>query len=229
METHTEEYLRPIGVQVQLKSLPDVLLERRATSHFLKDPVPEEALDSIIRLALQAPSGYNLQPWRFMVIRDQEARERLKRASFNQAKIGEAPVVVIAIGMKEECKQLMDEVFKEGVRHGVGTSDSLASKEKSARQFLSSMRMDVWLNRHVMIAFTVMMLAAETFGYDTAPMEGFDGDAIKREFQLPDEAEVVALLAIGTAKKPEKLYPGRFSPQQVVFDERFGNPLKLGT
>jgi nitroreductase len=56
--------------------------------------------------------------------------------------------------------------------------------------------MDVWLNRHVMIAVTTMMLAAEVFGYDTAPMEGFDPDGVKREFGIPDEAEVVCLLPL---------------------------------
>jgi nitroreductase len=52
------------------------------------------------------------------------------------------------------------------------------------------------------------MLAAEAYGFDTAPMEGFIPDAVKREFAIPDEAEVVALLAIGRGADPDKAYPG---------------------
>jgi nitroreductase len=82
--------------------------------------------------------------------------------------------------------------------------------------------MDVWVNRHTMIAFTTLMLAAEAYGFDTAPMEGFDGAAVKQEFGIPDEAEVCALLAIGRAKGPDKPYGGRFELSRFVYRERYG-------
>src|SRR5438105_4368516 len=87
-----------------LKSLTRVVMERRATSHFQPDPVPPEYLNAILQLASQAPSGYDLQPWRFIVVQDEQNRRRLQKAAFNQAKISEAPVVIIAIGMKEETR-----------------------------------------------------------------------------------------------------------------------------
>ena len=68
------------------------------------------------------------------------------------------------------------------------------------------------------------MLVAETYGFDTAPMEGFEPDAVKREFGIPDEAEVVALLAIGRMREPDKAYPGRFPLSRIVFRERYGSP-----
>ncbi len=52
-----------------------------------------------------------------------------------------------------------------------------------------------------MIAMTTMMLMAEAYGLDTAPMEGFDPQAVGREFGLPDNAEIVALLA-------NRIWPG---------------------
>jgi nitroreductase len=66
------------------------------------------------------------------------------------------------------------------------------------------------------------MYAAEAYGFDTAPMEGFDAAAVKREFGIPEEGEVVALLAIGRAAQPDKAYPGRFPLSRVAFSERFG-------
>src|SRR5882724_2324187 len=78
-----------------LKSLTQVLLDRRATAHFKPDPIPDEYLEAILRFAMQAPSGFNLQPWRFLVVREENNRRRLQKAAMDQAKVGEAPVVVI--------------------------------------------------------------------------------------------------------------------------------------
>lgn len=205
-----------------LKPLPQVVLHRRATSHFLPDEVPEEFLNTILLLAAQAPSGYNLQPWRFIIVRDPENRKRLMRVAYNQAKVAEAPVVVIALGMKEEWKERADEVFREGAQRGAGRLENVEQYKQGAFDFLAHQPMPVWVNRHVMIAVTTMMLVAESYGFDTAPMEGFDAAGVKREFGVPDEAEVVALLAIGRVKPPDKPYPGRFPLDRITFAEHYG-------
>ena len=209
-----------------LKPLTQVLLQRRATSHFEPDEVPQEYLDAMLKLAAQAPSGYNLQPWRFIVVRDAENRKRLQAAAYGQPKIAEAPVVIIAIGMKEEWKKRADEVFQEGPKRGFGKPENTQKYMEGALGFLSTLPMDVWVNRHTMIAFTTLMLAAEAYGFDTAPMEGFDAAAVKREFAIPDEAEVVALLAIGKAKPPDKPYGGRFELSRIAFAEKYGEGWK---
>ncbi len=209
-----------------LKPFGKLMLERRATNHFEPDDVPNEYLNAILSLAAQAPSGYNLQPWRFIVVRAPENRKRLQQAAFGQPKIGEAPVMVIAVGMKEEWRRRAPEVFREGAERGAGRPENVEKYMKGALDFLDTQPMNAWVNRHTMIAFTAMMLAAEAYGYDTAPMEGFDAAAVKREFGLPDEAEVVALLAIGRAKAPDKPYTGRFGLDQIVFRETYGEPWK---
>ncbi|MBV9209837.1 MAG: nitroreductase family protein [Acidobacteria bacterium] len=210
-----------------LKPITQVLLERRATNHFTDEPVPEEVLDAILKLAAQAPSGYNLQPWRFIVVREEENRKRLQAAAFGQPKVAEAPVVVIALGMKEEWQARADEVFSEGAQRGAGNPDTWQQAKEGALQFLTGMqKMDVWVNRHTMIAVTTMMLVSEAYGFDTAPMEGFNPAAVKTEFGIPEEAEVVALLAIGRGAQPEKAYPGRFTLDRIVYSERYGEAWK---
>ncbi|MGH7951904.1 MAG: nitroreductase family protein [Limisphaerales bacterium] len=206
-----------------LKPITQALLDRRATSHFKSDPVPDKYLNAILRFAGQAPSGYNLQPWRFVVVRQQENRLRLKKTAMNQEKVGEAPVVVIAFAVKDEWKKFMDAIFHEGVRRGFGKVDQIENVKKSATEFLDHFPAAVWLNRHTMIAFTTMMLVAEAYGLDTAPMEGFDPEAVKREFGLPAESEVIALLAIGFAKEPDKAYAGRLALEEIVHHEKFGS------
>jgi len=205
---------------------PNELLEtirtRRATDHFISEPVDDADLTKILEAARQAPSGYNLQPWRLIVVRDAENRKRLQNAAYNQEKISEAPVVLIFLGMKEQTKSWAKEVFEEGNRLGLGQPEKSAAIIQGATAFISNLGWELWVNRHVMIAFSFAMLAAESLGYDTAPMEGFDADAVKSEFAIPREAEVIALLAIGHAQEPDKKYPGRLPLEKIVFAEKFG-------
>jgi nitroreductase len=212
-----------------LKPITQVLLDRRATRSFKPgETVPDEYLDAILSFGAQAPSGYNLQPWRFIVVRDEENRRRLKRAAMNQAKVAEAPVVIIAVGVKSDLEQRADHVLREGARRGAGKFEHVESAKQGAMKFLSTIPLDVWLNRHTMIAVTAIMLMAESYGFDTAPMEGFDPDAVKLEFGIPAEEEVVALLAIGRAQDADKPYPGRFPLEQIVFSERYGEAWRRG-
>ncbi len=212
-----------------LRGLEEIILDRRATAHFTDQAVDPETLDYVLRLAGQAPSGYNLQPWRFIVVRSTDGRARLKKVAMDQEKVLEAPVVVIAVGMKKEPLGMAEEILSEGARRGAGDAEDVADTAAQARKFLSSFPMDVWVNRHTMIGLTFLMLAAEACGLDTAPMEGMDPEAVKREFQIPEEGDVVALLAIGHAKKPDKPYPGRLAVSRIAFQETFGVPWDEGS
>jgi nitroreductase len=208
-----------------MKSLTQALLDRRATSQFKEDAVPDEYIEAILQFGAQAPSGYNLQPWRFVVVREKESRERLRKAAYNQEKIIQAPVVLIAFAIKDDWKNYIDAVFQEGLQRGYGKPETVPQIKKQAADFLEKgISQAVWVNRHTMIAVTTMMLIAETYGLDTAPMEGFDPQAVRSEFGLPENAEVIALLAIGFAKEPDKPYGGRFALSEIAHKEHFGNP-----
>lgn len=205
-----------------LKPITQVLLDRRATAQYTDEEVPEEFLNAILRFGAQAPSGYNLQPWRFVVVRDEANRKRLQQAAFGQPKIGQAPVVIIAVGMKEAWRETADEVFREGAARGAGRPETVEQYKQQAVGFVSSMDLPMWVNRHTVYAVTTMMLVAEAYGFDTAPMEGYDAAAVKREFGIPEEGEIVSLLAIGRAKEPDKVYAGRFGLDRIAFRESFG-------
>jgi nitroreductase len=60
------------------KPLSQAIQERRATPSFEDVPIHNADLEKIIRAGLEAPSGYNLQPWRFVVVRD-AAHQRAAR------------------------------------------------------------------------------------------------------------------------------------------------------
>src|SRR5205814_5198091 len=80
----------------------------------------------------------------------------------------------------------------------------------------------VWLNRHVMIAFTTMMWMAEAIGYDTAPMEGFVESKVKQALSIPEDIRVVALLGIGRRKGEDKKFAGRLPLPDIAFEEKWG-------
>ena len=72
-----------------------------------------------------------------------------------------------------------------------------------------------------------MMWAAETLGYDTAPMEGFMEDQVKALLKIPERVRVVAMLAVGRLKGKDKLYAGRFPPARTVFADTWGESIEF--
>ncbi|QXJ20842.1 nitroreductase family protein [Actinomadura graeca] len=63
------------------QAFADSMTLRRTVRDFSRRPVPQEVLDHAIRAAATAPSGANLQPWRFVVVADPERKRRLREAA----------------------------------------------------------------------------------------------------------------------------------------------------
>ena len=217
------------------KSLSQAIQERRATPSFLRDPVPESDLKKILAAGLSAPSAYNLQPWRFVVVRNAEQRARLREAAMKQPKVEEAPAVIVACADLEGWRSGdLDEIIRLAQQHGCGDEARYESMRKNIAKFFGSVPgaaggltpdFAVWANRQTMIAFTTMMWLAEALGYDTAPMEGFYEDQVRAVLDIPDRVRVVALLAIGRRKGEDKRFAGRLPMQRTVFADRWGNSI----
>lgn len=212
------------------RTISTIIAERRSTPKFDSTPIPSEDLRKILIAGLESPSGYNLQPWRFVVVRDPELRRKLRAASHDQPKIEQAPVVIVALGDSEGWREGdLDEMIRIGAEHGYShPSKSGDMRNMIYEYFRQHGNMPMWLNRQVMIALTTMMLMAEALGYDTALMEGFHDQKVREVVDAPSRMEVVCLLAIGHRQGDDKRYGGRFPQDKLLFGERFGNPLKLG-
>jgi nitroreductase len=218
------------------RPLSEAIRERRATPHFDSTPIPDDDLRQIIQAGLESPSGYNLQPWRFVVVRDPEQRKRFQPAAMNQPKVGDASVVIVACADPKGWSENLDEVFEAGLQRGMGSRESTERMKQMVQGFLGGTPGDaaglapdyaVWLNRHTMIAVTTMMWMAECLGYDTAPMEGFMESEVRQVLAIPEQVRVVALLALGKRKGPDKPYAGRLPMERTVFAEKWGSGLKL--
>ncbi|HEY5055936.1 MAG TPA: nitroreductase family protein [Acidobacteriaceae bacterium] len=210
------------------KGLTQAIRERRATPSFDGAPMPAEDLRRILEAGLSAPSGYNIQPWRFIVVQSEEQKRRLRAAAYNQAKVEEASVVIVACGDADGWRKDLDEVVRMGREGGMpeGYAAQMPGRLTNYLSRFSADEMHGWLNKMVMIAFTHMMLMAETMGYDTAPMEGFEQEQVHEVLRLPMSYWVVALLAVGHGTAPDKFNGGRFEMGHTVFSEEFGKPLK---
>jgi nitroreductase len=212
-----------------MKNLTDVIRDRRATPSFDGTPVPASDLRQILDAGLHAPSGYNMQPWRFVVVQSPEQKRKLRAASYNQPKVEEASVVIVACGDMDGWRKDLDMMLEMGLANGMPESYA-AQARSSVPNYMSSFttdQMKLWLNKQVMLAFTTMMLMAESLGYDTAPMEGFEQDKVHEVLRLPLSYWVVAILGVGHLKGTDKFDGGRFPLNHTVFGEEYGKALKL--
>ncbi len=210
------------------KSLPDVLRDRRSTPSFDGQPIPAEDIRAILEAGLSAPSGYNVQPWRFIVVQSPEQKKRLRASCFNQAKVEEASVIIACCGDADSWRRDADEIVRMGLKGGMseGYAAQLKDHVETYLHSLNEDQMRGWLNKQVTYAATYMQLMAECMGYDTASMEGFEEDRVREALRLPLSYWTVSLLAIGHLRGQDKYFGGRFDINHTCFAEEFGKPLR---
>ncbi|UCC17945.1 MAG: nitroreductase family protein [Dehalococcoidales bacterium] len=129
--------------------LKDAILQRKSIRGYESKPVPEDKLNTVLEAARMAPSGGNRQPWKFVVVRDEEKRKRLSEASGGQGHVAEAPVVIAAVGTMPENMMMcdvpgypvdlsiaVDHMTLAAVDEGLGTCWIGAFKQEKARDIL---------------------------------------------------------------------------------------------
>lgn len=194
----------------------DAMQQRRAVNFF--DPtkdVTEEQLKQIIETAALAPSGFNLQPWNVIVLRDKDKKETLKKVAMNQPKITEAPVVLIILGDREGWKKGnagFEKDFSESVKEGI-------MKQEQYDWFCNATNSLYGVTPERQLAFACknagffamsLMLAAKDAGLDSHPMDGFDIEGVRNAFNIPDRYWIPLLLAIGHFDKTKTLFPPKW-------------------
>lgn len=208
---------------------PEAIVSRRSTRHYDPTrPIEDELLKTILRLATYAPSGYNLQPWRFLVVRSLRNREKLRACAFGQPTITEAPVLVIVLGYHYPHVTDLDAVLAEQLRREAIALDVVPRLKAGAIRAMGRVvEMEVWVTRSTMPAATILMIAAESLGVSSTPIEGFESDKVRQAFGIPDDHSICCLVALGYARSG-KAYPGRFGLDRVCYEEHFGQPWTLG-
>jgi len=78
---------------MEYNQLLELVKSRRSTRRFKPDPIPEDSVSKIIEVARWAPSGFNLQPWEFVIIEKKDIKKAIVdicRANFEQGRRMEA-------------------------------------------------------------------------------------------------------------------------------------------
>ena len=176
-------------------SVADAAAKRRSIRAYGPEPIPRDDLDAIFEVTRLAPSAWNLQPWRFVVVEDADRKRQLAEAAFNQRQVASAPAV---IGIYTDMRDTLDHIDR--VIHPAVVDDERARARRSIERAFekkSGEEREAWAARQGYIALGYLLLAAAERGYDTSPMLGFDHARAQAALGAPAHAQVIALVAIG--------------------------------
>lgn len=202
--------------------LYNLLEQRRATRYFDKTrEIEKEKLEAIMNHALLSPSGFNLQPWRFLALQSEKQKERLFECAFKQEKIKEASVVLVCCG-DLDCHREVEKISSDMVKKNYMPPEAEIGFIKMVKNFYKNPeRARDSIFRDVMLASMVIMMAAMEAEVDSAPMSGFDAKKLKKEFDLPENMVPVLLIALGYARKPNPKRGVRKDLSEVLFYEKW--------
>lgn len=132
--------------------LLEAMRTRRSIRKYRSDPISEEQLKEILSAARMAPSAENAQPWKFIVVTDEELKRRLVSACAGQKFIAEAPIVIVGCGFPDEAYATaggylnsyvldvtiaMDHLILAATAQGIGSCWIAAFREEKVKEILN--------------------------------------------------------------------------------------------
>jgi len=168
---------------------------RHSVRKYSQEPVTESQLATLLEAAGRAPSAFNVQPWRWVAVRDGALKSRLQAAAFGQPQVGSAPVVLVLYTDMKDALENIRETFAATLPadKAAGTTDHLRKTFGSQ----SDEDRETWGAGQSYIALGYLLLVAESLGLGTSPMLGFNPDEVKEILGLPSYAKIPALIAVG--------------------------------
>ncbi len=196
----------------------EAIRSRRAIKHY--DPnhqMTEQEVEKLMSLAMLAPTAFNIQNWRFVLVRDPELRKQVRAAAWNQAQVTDASLLVVLCADTKSWE-------KNPARYWVNAPKEVQSFLVPAIDQYYRGREQVQRDeamRSCGIAAQTLMLSARAMGYDSCPMDGFDYDAVGKLINLPADHVVAMFVAIGKSTKEAWPRPGQLPMSEVVIKNRF--------
>lgn len=180
-------------------------------------PVSEEQIHQLVGHAIEAPSSFNIQHWRFLAVKDFAAKQRLKAVAYGQAKVADAGVTFIILGdmdAHQHLAQAFDPLVKKGILDQKAL-DGLVKMADGMYKDHAQNRRDEAIRSASMAAMNLMN-AASAMGMISAPMIGFDSAGVKKEFGISDQYVPVMLIAVGYPAPGNWPKKPRFPVEQVL-------------
>ncbi len=196
----------------------DAIYGRRAVKHF--DPeheIPAADLHRLLEAAAHSPTSFNIQHWRFVVVRDPELRRRIRAHGNDQAQMTDASVLIVMTADVDAWKKDPQRYWRDAP---ADVAEFLVNWIAPFHEGKPQLQRDEAM-RSIGMAMQTLMVAAKAMGYESCPMIGFDFDAVAEIINLPPDHCIGPMVAIGKGIKDPWPKPGQLSMEEVVVENRF--------
>lgn len=191
---------------------------RRAVKHYDPNHCMDDAeIEALLRLTMLSPTAFNIQNWRFVVVRNPELRKAIRDVAWGQAQVTDASLLIVLCAdlksWQKEPARYWQNASKE-VRDFVVPAIDAYYRGKPQVERDEAMR-------SCGIAAQTLMLAAKAMGYESCPMDGFDFAAVAQLIRLPADHVIAMFVAIG--KPLQEAWPrgGPIAKEEAVIWDRF--------
>jgi nitroreductase len=197
----------------------DAIYGRRAIKGF--DPthrIPREEETKLLDAAIQAPTSFNIQHWRFVILRDPKLRQRIRKEYGNdQAQMTDASLLILMTADKKAWAKEPDRYWRKAPPEVAKMLVDWMGPFHEGREWLERDE----AQRSIGMAMQTLMLAAKAMGYDSCPMIGFDIDKVAELIRLPADHVMGPMVAIGKGTKDPWPKPGQLSLEEIVIENGF--------
>ncbi len=197
----------------------DAIYQRRAIKHFdPKHTLTKEEETKLLEAAIQSPTSFNIQHWRFVVVRDPALRQKIRTEFGNdQAQMTDASLLII---MTADVQAWRKDPQRYWQKAPTAVAELLVNWIAPFHEGRDWLQRDE-AQRSIGMAMQTLMLAAKALGYDSCPMIGFDGDKVAELINLPDDHVMGPMVAIGKGMKDAWPKPGQLPLSELVIENSF--------
>ena len=199
-------------------NISEAIESRRSVKNYDPDHViPKEDLAELIRLTKLAPSSFNMQNYRLLVVRDPELRQQIRAEAWDQAHVTDASVLFILCA---DLNAHLEDPKKYWGHAPQEVQDMLGPMIRTFYEGNDRLIRDEAIRSSALAGMT-LMLAAKDMGYDSCPMIGFDAANVAEMINLPENYAIGFMIPVGKKSQPGWVRGDRLSDEKVVTYDRF--------
>lgn len=176
----------------------EIVASRYATRRFDGRPIPQEELESLLELIRLAPTSFNVQPWRVVVVSEAEQKQALEEAAWHQPQIASCSHLLVFCA-NTKLEELAERLEARMLAAAGSRPESVASYMTLVRDWIAGLGAErlAWAQRQTYLALGNGLNGAKSLGFDSCPMEGFQAEPLAEALGLAEHLVPTALLAIG--------------------------------
>lgn len=178
----------------------------------------KEEEEQLLSAAIQAPTSFNIQHWRFVILRDPELRAKI-RTEFgnNQTQMTDASLLILMTADMKAWEKSPSRYWQNAPEEVANLLVNWMGPFHEGREWLQRDE----AQRSIGMAMQTLMLAATAMGYQSCPMIGFDIEAVAKLINLPEDHVMGPMVAIGKGSKAPWPKPGQLPLSELVVENGF--------